>query len=675
MTLGFERAARSIDAALFDGEHVVLEFATSERCVLEALVADREAFAGERMPAVPELLAAAGLGERRGLVAADGFDWDSLRSWQQRNEARLLYGLAERQIDALTMLVGACSLHAEVGAEALGPDEAQQDGGAIILSVSLEDGAVAEAFWDEARRRGQSVETVAEFADELTARTGDVALPGLAWLVARCREQLGDSRDAMELLEGVVDDECRHRPALLTLAGFASDRGDAMTAWRLIRQAGIVAADGEPVDVDDDDAAFVEEVALFATARPRPTVGRNDPCPCGSGRKYKACHLGREPLPLSDRAPWLYAKAARYLRRIAPEVVDDVTSSMSDGPLDLDGIEHSSFVADVALHEHGLFDEFLEDRGWMLPADEALLAAQWALTDRGVFEITGIGRDFVDLRDIGRGENIRVVNTTPEDVARVGMIVVGRPLPVGDTYRAISPVLPLPLRLVDPMLDAISDGDADAVVDLLASIFRRPGLQNTDGEQLVVHLMRWSIAALADPHTEVADGLTAAGMISDDGRSWRLVADTANQRDTVLFEVRLDLESLTLVSEANSDERAERLSAIIAEAVPGAEILDDHRRELSDILDEHRTVQGAPAPVADAEVDRLLDEMMRVKEREWIDLSIPALDGRTPREAVTDPIGREQLERLLASFPEPPPGPANSMRPSRLRQLLQLEDR
>jgi len=31
------------------------------------------------------------------------------------------------------------------------------------------------------------------------------------------------------------------------------------------------------------------------------TVGRNDPCPCGSGRKYKQCHgrPGAEPLPAS----------------------------------------------------------------------------------------------------------------------------------------------------------------------------------------------------------------------------------------------------------------------------------------------------------------------------------------------------------------------------------------
>jgi len=26
------------------------------------------------------------------------------------------------------------------------------------------------------------------------------------------------------------------------------------------------------------------------TMRDQPKVGRNDPCPCGSGKKYKQCH-------------------------------------------------------------------------------------------------------------------------------------------------------------------------------------------------------------------------------------------------------------------------------------------------------------------------------------------------------------------------------------------------
>jgi uncharacterized protein len=51
-------------------------------------------------------------------------------------------------------------------------------------------------------------------------------------------------------------------------------------------------------DALDDLVACVLEIAEIARpnrpeTRKTPKVGRNDPCPCGSGRKYKACH-GRD---------------------------------------------------------------------------------------------------------------------------------------------------------------------------------------------------------------------------------------------------------------------------------------------------------------------------------------------------------------------------------------------
>jgi Uncharacterized protein conserved in bacteria len=41
----------------------------------------------------------------------------------------------------------------------------------------------------------------------------------------------------------------------------------------------------------DDKIYYVDGVALRPEAyrRPEPKVGRNDPCPCGSGKKYKKC--------------------------------------------------------------------------------------------------------------------------------------------------------------------------------------------------------------------------------------------------------------------------------------------------------------------------------------------------------------------------------------------------
>jgi tetratricopeptide (TPR) repeat protein len=45
-----------------------------------------------------------------------------------------------------------------------------------------------------------------------------------------------------------------------------------------------------------------EDVTKREMARARPKVGRNDPCPCGSGKKYKkCCGAASEPVPLPDR--------------------------------------------------------------------------------------------------------------------------------------------------------------------------------------------------------------------------------------------------------------------------------------------------------------------------------------------------------------------------------------
>ncbi|MBK8980293.1 MAG: YchJ family protein [Planctomycetes bacterium] len=45
---------------------------------------------------------------------------------------------------------------------------------------------------------------------------------------------------------------------------------------------------------DDGRWYFVDGVVAGAGTyrREQPKVGRNDPCPCGSGRKYKKCHGG-----------------------------------------------------------------------------------------------------------------------------------------------------------------------------------------------------------------------------------------------------------------------------------------------------------------------------------------------------------------------------------------------
>ncbi|MFL5839695.1 MAG: SEC-C metal-binding domain-containing protein, partial [Thermoleophilaceae bacterium] len=43
-------------------------------------------------------------------------------------------------------------------------------------------------------------------------------------------------------------------------------------------------------DYDGEDYAEEPITRVETLVREEPKVGRNDPCPCGSGKKYKKCH-------------------------------------------------------------------------------------------------------------------------------------------------------------------------------------------------------------------------------------------------------------------------------------------------------------------------------------------------------------------------------------------------
>jgi hypothetical protein len=66
--------------------------------------------------------------------------------------------------------------------------------------------------------------------------------------------------------------------------------------------------------------------------------------------------------------------------------------------------------------------------------------------------------------------------------------------------------------------------------------------------------------------------------------------------------------------------------------------------------------------------DDLREEIVTEQERRWLDDHVPALGGRTPREAALDPIWRDELEWLLDSFGDGP----GIMAVARIRKALDL---
>lgn len=110
-------------------------------------------------------------------------------------------------------------------------------------------------------------------------------------------------------------------------------------------------------------------------------------------------------------------------------------------------------------------------------------------------------------------------------------------------------------------------------------------------------------------------------------------------------------------------------------SVAGARLLSEDRQKPEELpsasASRSERLQEAPPP----EALEVLDAHMAAYEEQWLDMSIPALGGATPREAVEDPQLRGELEGLLDDFEwsaHRHDGPRRGMDARRIRALLGL---
>ncbi|MCL2424449.1 MAG: SEC-C domain-containing protein [Micrococcales bacterium] len=256
----------------------------------------------------------------------------------------------------------------------------------------------------------------------------------LLWLQALAQEWLGQVDEAERLLLAARETAPSWGPVLADLARWECDRGHLGPAKDLARRAGLAALP-ELVSVLDQASALAVR-----------DLGRNRLCWCGSRRKYKACHFGREELSLADRSVWLYSKAVIYAWTHYHPMLDDLVEAIG---ADLPG--HDPTVAavlsmtaeDIAVVEGGVFDEFLRVRGHLLPDDEQELAGVWLGHGRCLWEVVSVGPGRVTMRDVRTGEKREVHSPGDHTQDEVGAMAYGRVLPVGGTWRVIGGLRPV----------------------------------------------------------------------------------------------------------------------------------------------------------------------------------------------------------------------------------------
>jgi hypothetical protein len=198
-----------------------------------------------------------------------------------------------------------------------------------------------------------------------------------------------------------------------------------------------------------------------------------------------------------------------------------------------------------------------------------------------------------------------------------------------------------------------------------------PQLANTDGDPIELTTLTFELAM---PMDEAFDALVpmawlpGAEFIEDEtcDASGALVAGrlnwvkTGNRKikswdNTILGHLRL--ESGRLIADVNSHRRAERLKKEVAKRLGGrATLVETAVADMAEALEAAATSEEIGRDVRrtfdddSPEGQALQEAVFRGHWEAWLDERVPALDNRTPRQAMKSARGRERLDALLADF-------------------------
>lgn len=124
-----------------------------------------------------------------------------------------------------------------------------------------------------------------------------------------------------------------------------------------------------------------------------PEPGRNDPCWCGSGRKYKVCHRGKPRLTGHQRNQLLVYKCTQFCAltpfKFTEQALEGLHLSFAPQSMHIELLE-DPFVRDTVAIEGGLLRATLDAAGFIMPADDRLLAEEWLARGRSLFEVMDV---------------------------------------------------------------------------------------------------------------------------------------------------------------------------------------------------------------------------------------------------------------------------------------------
>lgn len=224
--------------------------------------------------------------------------------------------------------------------------------------------------------------------------------------------------------------------------------------------------------------------------------GRNDPCYCGSGLKYKKCHMQAD--QAAERAGRELKEAARYLRHDLLEFAQDERFAAPfaralplywNGYYDLETADEMSENEALRFFDWFAFDHEVDGEGervvdvyrrerWedLSTAQQQVLESWLGLGAAGAYTLRGYEGQTLTLEDFLTGESYDVYEAAGRGQVSVGDVILARLQPVHDHLELGPGAAYLPADEIADLrekLEAARAEDADDHPDDTAEEFMR----------------------------------------------------------------------------------------------------------------------------------------------------------------------------------------------------------
>jgi len=414
-------------------------------------------------------------------------------------------------------------------------------------------------------------------------------------------------------------------------------------------------------------------------------VGRNDPCPCGSGKKYKKCcfnkgilKIGNEEWIRKRHIPNILRFCERYLKNeinIAYEMFwdeFDPESCLDSDRIELADInfmdwfihdwvvdsEIGNFVVDIYIAENKKLNE-----------DEILFFEKMKSSVISLYEIQKISEgENILLKDLIRGGKYKLEEMMPQMPFEDGVIIATRIIEIDGKHHFSGCIYPFPMDEKENIIEFVNDALEDyrellpgnTVTDFLednGEIFNKywyvywfdnnkPKIVTTDGEEFVLSKAHFGIKN----KKTLINGLKNVKDFTEDKKDIYVWLGESEDENSAPLLGTIRIKGKKLILETNSKERLEKGKNIIQK-----HLSDSVTYKLDSFQDPYRAAETVDEELKQIIEDKIPMEIqkdfhadfMKKHYEKWLTDEIPALNDQIPLAAVKTKEGRKKVTDLL----------------------------